>query len=283
VPKRPVGIDYSYYPVLKGSLQHQHIINLDEQAILYAQDNIEKYTPTKQLELDTQVWLISTIMLRCLNNNFITRKFVSNYSKLFEYHLTKDIKNKEIRLEILDYFNIKKKDLEFIMVHKVEFIKIHVMDYLEILETGLPEPQFHIKQLPMSKGFIYIETQRFLYLLRLALEQRLFQKIKGMKEYTDNPIINECVSVLKGKYPQENEYAPKSGNIIAPSIQELITKAYETHHLGHSERIRLGIYLQGRGFSTDYILEIYKQLSDFNEKITRYQLESLKKYIKPLQ
>jgi DNA primase large subunit len=278
-------IDYSYYPILKGSLQHRHITTFDEQEIHYAFEHIEKYSPTKLLQLDLSVWLISTIMLRCLNNNFITRKFVSNYSKLFEYHLTKDIKNKEIRLEILDYFGIKnKKDIEFLMVQKVEFIKIHVLDYLEILEktASLPAPQFHIKQLPMSKGFIYIETQRFLYLLRLALEHRLYQKIKTMKVYTDNKLINDCVSVLKEKYPQENEYAPKSGS-IAPTIQELITKAYETHHLGHSERIRLGIYLQGRGFSTDYILEIYKQLSDFNEKITRYQLESLKKYIKPLQ
>jgi DNA primase large subunit len=276
-------IDYSYYPILKGSLQHRHITTFDEQEIHYAFEHIEKYSPTKLLQLDLSVWLISTIMLRCLNNNFITRKFVSNYSKLFEYHLTKDIKNKEIRLEILDYFNIK-KDIEFLLVHKTEFVKIHVLDYLEILEktASLPAPQFHIKQLPMSKGFIYIETQRFLYLLRLALEYRLYQKIKTMKVYTDNKLINDCVSVLKEKYPQENEYAPKSGS-IAPTIQELITKAYETHHLGHSERIRLGIYLQGRGFSTDYILEIYKQLSDFNEKITRYQLESLKKYIKPLQ
>jgi DNA primase large subunit len=283
VPKRPVGIDYSYYPVLKGSLQHQHINQLDEQAILYTQDNIEKYTPTKQLELDTQVWLISTIMLRCLNNNFITRKFVSNYSKLFEYHLTKDIKNKEIRLEILDYFGIQKKDIEFLMVQKVEFIKIHVMDYLEILEEGLHAPQqFHIKQLPMSKGFIYIETQRFLYLLRLALEHRLYQKIKTMKVYTDNKLINDCVSVLKEKYPQESEYTPKSGG-IAPTIQELIDKAYREHHLDHRERIRLGIYLQGRGFDMEYILDIFRQLSDFNEKITRQQLQSLKKYIKPLQ
>ena len=168
------------------------------------------------------------------------------------------------------------------MVHKVEFIRIHVMDYLEILETGLPEPQFHIKQLPMSKGYIYIETQRFLYLLRLALQHRLISKIKSMKVYEDNKIINKAVQELRLKYPQENEYAPKSGN-IAPTIQELIEKAYKTHHLGHGERIRLGIYLQGRGFSTDYILDIFRQLSDYNEKITLRQLESLKKYIKPLQ
>jgi len=278
-------IDYSYYPFLKGSLQHRHINDLEEQAILYAQDNIEKYTPTKQLELDTQVWLVSTIMLRCLNNNFITRKFVSNYSKLFEYHLTKDFKNKEVRLEVLDYFGIK-KDIKFMPIignkkQQEELVSIHVMDYLEIFEKtdSLPAPQFHIKQLPLSKGFVYIETPRFLYLLRLVLEQKLISKIKSMKVYTDNKTINECVAVLKEKYPQENEYAPKSGN-IAPTIQALIDKAYSEHQLDHRSRIRLGIYLQGRGFSTDYILEIFKQLSDYNEKITLRHLQSLKKYIK---
>jgi len=272
-------IDYSYYPFLKGSLQHQHINQLDEQAIFYAQDNIEKYTPTKQLELDTQVWLISTIMLRCLNNNFITRKFVSNYSKLFEYHLTKDIKNKEIRLEILDYFNIK-KDLEFIMVHKVEFIRIHVMDYLEILETGLPEPQFHIKQLPMSKGFIYIETQRFLYLLRLALQHRLYEKVKSMKLYTGNQIINKCVKELDAKYPRFDKAQAPNKNNVPESIKELISKAYEEHHLGHGERIKLGLFLMRNNFDWDYIIDIFSQLSDFSLKTTTYQLNSLKKYIK---
>ncbi len=278
-------IDYSYYPFLKGSLQHRHINDLEEQAILYAQDNIEKYTPTKQLELDTQVWLVSMIMLRFLNNNFITRKFVSNYSKLFEYHLTRDFKTKEVRLEVLDYFGIN-KDIKFMPIgnkkQQEELVSIHVMDYLEILETGLPAPQFHIKQLPLAKGFVYIETPRFLYLLRLVLEQKLISKIKSMKVYTDNKTINDCVSVLKEKYPSEDEYIKANNSaVIAPSIKELIEKAYNEHQLDHRSRIRLGIYLQGRGFSTDYILEIFKQLSDYNEKITLRHLQSLKKYIKP--
>ena len=264
-------------------MQHQHINQLDEQAILYTQDNIEKYTPTKQLELDTQVWLVSTIMLRCLNNNFITRKFVSNYSKLFEYHLTKDIKNKEIRLEILDYFGIKKKDIEFLMVQKVEFIRIHVMDYLEFFEKtdSLPAPQqFHIKQLPMSKGFIYIETQRFLYLLRLALEHRLISKIKSMKDYKENEIINKAVQELRLKYPEfDKAQAPNKEN-IPWSIQELISKAYEEHHLDHRQRIHLGLYLLRNNFDWDYIINIFSSLSDFSLKTTTYQLNSLRRYIK---
>ena len=198
------SVNYSFYPVLKGALQHRHITEFDEQSILYAKENIEEYNPTQILNLDLPVWLISTIMLRCLNNNYITRKFVSNYGKLFESHLIKDIYNQEIRKEILDFFNIH-KDLEFFRLGpKIEHIKIHITDYLEISEEGLSvsAPQFKLVNQTLSKGFVYLETPRFLYLLRLALEQRLIKKIKSMKDYKDNQLINRCVNELAEKYPR---------------------------------------------------------------------------------
>ncbi len=273
-------INYSFYPFLSGAQRNRaHITKLDEQSILYAKENIEKYTPTQILDLDLPIWLLSTIMLRCLNNNFLTRKFVSNYGKLMENHFVKDIKDKKIRLEILDYFNIT-KDFEFLIVHKVEFIKIYVIDYLELLEIGLPAPQFHIKQLPLSKGFVFLETPRFIYLLRLILELKLIAKIKSMKDYRDNKLINECVSVLKGKYPEFDKLQAPSKENMPGSIKELISKAYEEHHLDHRERIKLGIYLQKYNYDMDYILDIFRALSDWNEKVTRYQLQSLKRYIK---
>jgi DNA primase large subunit len=275
-------INYSFYPVLKGSLQHRHITEFDEQSILYAKENIEEYNPTQILNLDLPVWLISTIMLRCLNNNYVTRKFVSNYGKLFESHLIKDIYNQDVRKEILDFFSIK-KDLEFFRLGpKAEHIKIHIMDYLEVSEEGLSvsAPQFKLVNQTLSKGFVYLETPRFLYLLRLALEQRLIKKIKSMKDYKDNQLINRCVNELVEKYPRFDGLKAPSKENTPDSIKELISKAYEEHHLSHRERIKLGIFLQRYNYDMDYILDIFRQLSDWNEKVTRYQLNSLKRYIK---
>jgi DNA primase large subunit len=217
-------------------------------------------------------------MLRCLNNNFLTRKFVSNYGKLAESHFIKDIKDKKIRLEILDYFNIT-KDFEFLMVHKVEFVKIHIMDYLELLEIGLPAPQFHIKQLPLSKGFVFLETPRFIYLLRLILELKLIAKIKSMKVYTDNKLINECVRELQQSHPipkQNLQMIEDNGQ--APCIKNLIQIAKTQNHLGHNARILLGNYLMGKGFDMEYILDIYSKLSDYSQRTTENQLKSIQKY-----
>jgi len=276
------SVNYSFYPVLKGALRNRHIHEFDEQSILYAKENIESYNPTQILNLDLPVWLISTIILRCLNNNYVIRKFVSNYGKLFESHLIKDIYNQDVRKEILDYFNIK-KDLEFFRLgSKIEHVKIHIMDYLEVSEDGLSvsAPQFKLVNQTLSKGFVYLETPRFLYLLRLALEQRLIKKIKSMKDFKDNKLINESVNELVEKYPRFDGLQAPSKENMPPSIKELIDKIYSDHHIGHHERIKLGLYLLRNNFDWDYIIQIFSNLSDFSLKTTTYQLNSLRKYIK---
>lgn len=266
---KDIGIDYSYYPILKGSIQGNHITELKEQLIYRARDNIESYKPTGIVDIDLQVFLISTILLRNLNNKFLIRKFVSNYGKLFESHLRTDIFKQETRKEILQHFGIN-NDLQFIDKNKA--IKIHMLDYLDI-KMDL------VKNVALDKGFAIAPLNSFILSIREAAEQMLFERIKAMKTYNGNTLINEIVDKLRGLYPEPKKRV-QDPNYIAPSIKKLIDKAYMEHHLTHQERIKLGIYLQGQEFDDDYILDIFKQLSDYNEKTTKYQLNSLKRYIK---
>ena len=271
-------INYSNYPFLDGAVT-EHITELDEQTILHCKDNIERYTPTNILELDLSSWLISTIILRCVNNNYLTRKFVANYGKFVETLLLKDIHNKSIRQEILAYFGIT-KDVEFIHPRKdSSLVKIPIMNYLDF-EGSYSEPRLKLVNQILEKGFVIVEKPRFIYLIRVSLEQKLFKIIKNMRLYTGNELVNQVVEEIKPRYPQFNKLQAPNKDNLPPSIQSLIDKAFRDHHLQHHERIKIGIYLQGAGFDMDYILDIFRQLSDFNEKITIYQLQSLRKYIK---
>lgn len=278
-------INYSYYPFLKGP--KEHILEFDEESILYAKENIEKYKPTQTLDLDLPVWLISCIMLRCLNNNYVTRKFVANYGKTVEYRLLqgKDIYDKLIRTMILNQLGVKYPNISFTKIRNngEEYVKIAMIDYLELVEDNglsVSAPQFKLVNQIVHVGTVYIELQPFVYLLRLAIEQYLLTKIKSIKLYTDNELINRCVKELEEKYSKYDKQKTPSKTNIPYSIQELIDKAYRDHNLAHHERRRLGIYLQGYGFDEEFILDIFRQCSDWNEKITRYQLQSLKRYIK---
>lgn len=271
-------INYSNYPFLDGAVT-EHITELDEQTILHCKDNIERYTPTNILELDLSSWLISTIILRCVNNNYLTRKFVANYGKFVETLLLKDINNKSIRQEILQYFGIT-KDVEFIYPRlSTSFIKISIMNYLDF-EGTFSEPRLKLVNQVLEKGFVIVEKPRFIYLIRVSLEQKLFKRIKNMKLYTQNELINKVVEEIREKYPQYNPNLQSPRN-IPPSIQSLIDKAFREHHLAHHERIKVGIAMQAYGYDIEEIINVFRQCSDFDLRTTTYQLNSLKKYIKP--
>ncbi len=271
-------INYSIYPILPHAAS-QHITDFKEQYIQIAYRNIESYKPCDIQDLDIEVFLISVLMVRKVDSGLLRKKFVTNYGKLFEYHFKNHIYKSEYREQILPYLGIPIKSLEFEHVYKQTFVKLHVMDFLElsvVLEDQYPK--FKLVNTTLSKGFAYIPMNDFLYLCRLVVEEKLYEKISKLKIYEGNELINSLCTELEKKYPKYIKR--KNSTIMNASIQALIDKAYKEHHLQHRERIKLGIYLQSYGYDMEYILDIFRQLSDWNEKVTKYQLKSLRRYIK---
>jgi len=61
---------------------------------------------------------------------------------------------------------------------------------------------------------------------------------------------------------------------IPPCIEKLMDYARESHHLDHEARLLVGTFLlRTRGF--DAALDFFRLMEDFNEDVTRYQLEWL--------
>ncbi len=63
---------------------------------------------------------------------------------------------------------------------------------------------------------------------------------------------------------------------VPPCIKKQIKEIVETGELDHYQRIALVLYLKWVGFSVDQVVEFFKRYAkDFNERITRYQVEYL--------
>jgi len=69
----------------------------------------------------------------------------------------------------------------------------------------------------------------------------------------------------------------KPGNKIRPEIQELIRKAKEGFNLTHRQRLAILFELINNGYDDEEILEIFKNLPDFNERLTCYMIEHARK------
>lgn len=62
-----------------------------------------------------------------------------------------------------------------------------------------------------------------------------------------------------------------------PCIEKLLELVKKHENLNHQARWSLAVYLVGKGMSIEKAVLLYSNLPDFNEKITRYQLEHIKK------
>lgn len=272
-------INYSLYPILPYALS-EHITEFKDQFIQIAYKNIEFYKPSNIESLDREVFLISVLMVRKTDSGILLKKFVTNYGKSFEHYFKSDIYKAEYRDHILPYLNLPTNSLTFDSIGKERFVKLHVLDFLE-LSTIIDDnyPKFKLVNTVLERGIAHIPMNDFLYLCRLVVEDKLYKKIKSLKVFNDNKLINSLCTELEKKYPK---YIKKRSisTTMNTSIKSLIEKIYSEHHLTHSERIRLGIYLQANNYDWEYIIGLFKQLSDYDPKITEYQLRSLRRYIK---
>ena len=76
---------------------------------------------------------------------------------------------------------------------------------------------------------------------------------------------------------QEIEEIPKTviQSAFPPCINAIYQAASTTHHLSQMERFTLTAFLLNIGMPPEKVSEIYKSFSDYNERLTRYQIEHI--------
>jgi DNA primase large subunit len=60
-----------------------------------------------------------------------------------------------------------------------------------------------------------------------------------------------------------------------PCINALYTDAAQSHHLSHIGRFTLTSFLVNIGMTPEMLNELFKTFSDYNERLTRYQIEHI--------
>ena len=90
-------------------------------------------------------------------------------------------------------------------------------------------------------------------------------------------VIITISSSIKSKWEKMYPTLRSSGHqdVTPPCIQHIYDQIKNGENLSHPARVLLGTFLIYSNKSMDEMLDLFKRLPDFNEKITRYQLEHL--------
>jgi DNA primase large subunit len=258
--------------------------------------NEETSYKLEKFEIEILTFLASLLIMKSTSIDILTKKFALLESMRFERYLIEDLKNsfKDGKKRLI-LFKIFKEVFKIDVYSETiinEFYKIRVVDYIS-RSLLFHEEEWKLINRTVKNGYVFLNVNEIVRLFRHELSLLIIDKIKNMKLITfPNPVIAKSQN-LKLYWDSVNKRSKvlDYGNrksITPPCIDHLYKVLNDGENLPHSARLLLATFLIYSGKSIDEIVEIFKKLPDFNERITRYQLEHLsgkkggsKKYFVP--
>jgi DNA primase large subunit len=133
----------------------------------------------------------------------------------------------------------------------------------------------------MDKGTVYLNRDKCIRLLQEEIKRRVEKRldvseIKNLPEEITT-IAEELMKLAQEIMGQEIEEMPKVVIQAAfpPCINALYADAAQSHHLSHIGRFTLTSFLVNIGMTPEGLNDMYKTFSDYNERLTRYQIEHI--------
>jgi DNA primase large subunit len=132
-----------------------------------------------------------------------------------------------------------------------------------------------------DKGRVYLNKDKIVRLLQEEIKRRIEQRLEvpDLKNLPEDItlIANKLSELAQGVIGEETEEMPKTVVQAAfpPCINALYAEAASAHHLSHIGRFTLTSFLLNIGMTPEAVNEMYKTFSDYNERLTRYQIEHI--------
>jgi DNA primase large subunit len=133
----------------------------------------------------------------------------------------------------------------------------------------------------MDKGRVYLNQDKVVRLLQEEVKSRVEKRL-DVSEIKNLPeeivtIADRLTKLAQDIMGQEIEEMPKAVVQAAfpPCINALYSDAAQAHHLSHIGRFTLTSFMVNIGITPEGLNEMFKTFSDYNERLTRYQIEHI--------
>jgi DNA primase large subunit len=133
----------------------------------------------------------------------------------------------------------------------------------------------------MDKGMVYLNKDKVVRLLQEEIKRRVEKRldvseIKNLPEEI-TAIAEGLMKLAQEIMGQEIEDMPKVVVQAAfpPCINALYADAAQAHHLSHIGRFTLTSFMVNIGMTPEGLNDMFKTFSDYNERLTRYQIEHI--------
>ena len=284
--------DLAKYPFLKETAEYIKPLNLQiddlasmgtelvkraEERVDEALINRRVTRNTKRIDIEIPSFPLALLIVIATENSFIKKRYALAEAKKSSSDLALEPKEKILR--VAQDFSWKIQFAKESADSPLEFT-ISFPDYLRN-SAHLHDKKWKLTNSILSHGYVYLNKRDVARLLeeeiRRRVEKRLDVKLQKVPE--ELALIAERVKKLASEVigEMETEELPKVvvQSAYPPCIFVLLETAKSNHHLSHIERFTLTSFLVNIGMSSENVNDLFKTFSDYNERLTRYQIEHI--------
>ena len=234
-------------------------------------DKLERY------EIEILTFLLSLVIVKSIGIDQVLRKFGLAEARRAEKFLTEDLRkqneNKKGSLFTKIFEDLFK--LRILISEDQHLFKVRVIDYLA-RASHFNEQEWKLINRLVHNGYVYLDADETVRLIRNELAVLIYDKVKLMTLPTLPQGIKSTADPLRLKLLSRYERrASAAVTDHPPCIKHALEVMNRGDNLPHSARVMLATYMLAIGKPVDEIVLMFENAPDFNEKITRYQVEHL--------
>ncbi|MEK6979709.1 MAG: hypothetical protein AABW86_05790 [Candidatus Micrarchaeota archaeon] len=210
-------------------------------------------------------YAVARMILSYMRNRYLTNKFAVAEAKLAHSFFEKE--GDGALGAISEELGIKIKN-----ENKTLFVPLP--SYLKFSPRSI---DYKLVNRSVSNGFVSVNPHERRRLMEEAVRKKAGEIPQLRSGVPDS--IKKAAENLKADLPKiepQRAVTFKEGD-NPPCIEKLLESLRKHENLNHQSRWALAVYLSARGMSAERIVSLYSNLPDFNEKITKYQVEHIKK------
>jgi DNA primase large subunit len=233
----------------------------------------------KQIDLEISSYPVALLLVTATENSFIKKRYALAEAKQAFNDLAVEPNEKVLR--VAENFGWKLVLLSKQSSEVPSEFALSFTDYLRNT-THLREKKWKLINRILIEGIVYLNKNDVARLLQEEIRQHIEKRLElaNLPKYPSQIIaIAEKIKALAVERigPAEMEGFPKVvvQEAFPPCIKALYEAASSSRHLSHVGRFTLTSFLVNIGMPSEKVNELFKGFSDYNERLTRYQVEHI--------
>jgi len=238
---------------------------------------VTSWSDKPEYEVEILSYPTAILIVSAINDSYLKRRYALSEARRAYLLLRNEGEDKIVNITNYSFkWNVQKSDSK--TDFKYHDFTISFTDYLK------HAPKFHAEDWKlvnkmMSAGIVFLKKNDLIRLMEEEVREHIEERIDqspsiDLPKIFDERLerVNNILGRFKEKFVSQEKILGVVPEAFPPCIRILYNTILTKQHLSHMGRFTITSFLLNVGMDPEELIKLYLSLSDFNERLTKYQV-----------